>query len=100
MRQLHFEDKLSRFQSFFAFQELDDAIEFGQAHRGGDVDIVEVECEDFEVRDMDLVGGSWFGNIISKGRDYWAGNAGSDGSTWEVVMDPPVEIIDTVDDPV
>jgi len=98
VRRLDFEEKLSRFQSCFAFQELDEAVEFCHTQRGGDAKIVEVEADSFEERDMDLVSANQFGDILRKGRDYWEGNAGSDDPTWEVVMEPPVEVVDVVDD--
>lgn len=99
LRMLEFQDKRSRFQSFFGFQTVQEAIEFHEKHRSEvEERIVEVECSDFEIRDMDLVSANYFGEIFSRGRKYWQGEAVSDSPTWEVVMEPPIEVVDIVEE--
>ena len=95
-RMLKFEDKQSRFQSYFAVEELEDAVQFAENYRGTDSDIFEVECEDYEVRDMELVKLEYLGHIFTHGEKYWNGEPGSNPE-WEVVMEPPVEIVDVID---
>lgn len=94
VRQAEYEDEQSRFQSYFGGQTFKEAHRYRQQYREGEGQIVEVECESYEVRDMDLVEASSFIEIMRKGRKYWEGEAGSDDPTWEVVMDPPVEVVD------
>ena len=75
---------------------MEDAKDFRSADREGDQQIVEVECSEYSVKDMDLVTPSYFGQIFSMGRKYWNGEPGSDTPSWEVLMEPPVEVVDFV----
>ncbi|MBX0284749.1 hypothetical protein EGH22_00260 [Halomicroarcula sp. F28] len=97
VRQAEYEDEQSRFQSYFGGRTFEEADRYRQQYRGGDGKIVEVECESFEVRDMDLVEATSFIDILRKGRKYWEGDAGSDDPNWEVLMEPPVKVVDIVD---
>lgn len=96
VRMLLFEEQQSRFQSYFGFEDPDEAAVFNVDQRSGSSQIVEVECSGYEIRDMDLVDPSYFGEIFSKGRTYWEGESGSENPTWEVVMEPPVKVVDIV----
>jgi len=95
-RMLDFEDQYSRFQSYFGFEDLRAAREFSLVYRGLDSQIVKVECESFERRDMELVKLKHFGHIFDHGRRYWSGE-GSNNPDWEIVMEPPVEVVEIVD---
>lgn len=105
VRMTEFEEYRSRFQSFFAFEELEEAISFYREHRSGPSQILEVTCEEYVKRDMNLVSGMFFGTGIANANEYWQGNPGNDPPTWEIVMEPPVKITghirdlsDTVED--
>jgi len=95
-RMMEFEDENSRFQSYFAVEELEDAVEFAERHRREDSAIFEVRCENYDIRDMELVKMKYFGEVFANGEKYWKGKSGSDPD-WEVVMEPPVEVVDIVD---
>lgn len=97
VRQAEFEDQLSRFQAYFGGRTYEEANQYRGRYQGGDGRIVEVECESYDVRDMDLVEPRSFIESIRNGRKYWRGDAGSDNPTWEVVMKPPVDVVDIVD---
>lgn len=42
---------------------------------------------------MNLVSGMYFAEGVANAKQYWRERAGSDTPTWEIVMEPPVEII-------
>ncbi|WP_424016319.1 hypothetical protein ACOZ4N_01460 (plasmid) [Halorientalis pallida] len=97
VRQIDHEEEQSRFQSYFGGQTYEDVNQYRQQYQGGDGQIMKVECESYEIRDMDLVEATSFIEILRKGRKYWKGKAGSDDPTWEVLMEPPVEVVDKID---
>lgn len=96
VRQAHFENQQSRFQSYFGCRTIEEATQYRDQYRGGEGKIVEVECDSFEVRDMDLLEANSFIEILRDGMRYWEGSQGSDEPTWEVVMEPPIEVVDSV----
>ncbi|GAB3310948.1 hypothetical protein [Haloplanus salinarum] len=97
LRQSDFESEQSRFQSYFGAKTQAEANHYRQRYRGGNGQLVAVECESYDVRDMDLVEASSFIEILRDGRRYWEGEAGSENPTWEVLMEPPIEIVEIVD---
>lgn len=97
LRQGHFENEQSRFQSYFGAETYDEAEHYRQEYQGGEGQIVAVECESFDIRDMDLLEVSSFTEILRDGRIYWEGEAGSENPTWEVLMYPPVNVVEIVD---
>lgn len=99
LRLLEFSNKQSRFQSYFGFQDTGEAIEFHSNHRSeNEEQLVKVKCENYEIRDMDLLNANYFGEIFSRGRKYWKGESGAGEPIWEVAMEPPVEVIEIIDE--
>lgn len=96
IRMSEFQHARSRFQSFFACPSLKDAEEYREEHRTPDADIFKVRCDDSVIRDMDLVEFHHFGTGLDNARRYWKGECGSESPTCEVVMEPPVEVIERV----
>jgi len=96
VRRAEFESKQSRFQTYFGCHTVGEADQYREKYRNGNGTIVEVECNSFDVRDMDLVDENDFFGILQDGRKYWCGEAGSDDPTWEIAMEPPVEVVDVV----
>lgn len=96
VRRIDFENQQSRFQSYFGCRTPEAANRYRENYRNGNGDILEVECHNFEFRDMNLLEENNFIQILENGRKYWRGVAGSDNPTWEVVMEPPVEVVSRV----
>lgn len=92
VRMAEFEECRSRFQSFFAFEEVGEAGLFYREHRSGSAQMLEVTCDHYVKRDMNLVSGMFFGTGVENAKRYWRGEAGDELPTWEIVMEPPVEI--------
>jgi len=94
VRLAEFPEKRSRFQSFFAWEHRD---QINDLPRGDypDQHIVKVQCEEYTRRDMSLVKCKSFSQGVMNARTYWEGGAGDD-PTWEIVMEPPVEVIEII----
>lgn len=92
VRTQHFSDKPSRFQSFFAFRDIAEAMNFS-AYPSGGVKIWEVETENYFCADMNLLS---FGHrgiaAFANAHEYWSGN-GSEQPLWECLLVPPVTVI-------
>lgn len=96
VRRAEFENQMSRFQSFFAWPDLEDAEAFIEENRTDGKPIFKVECDGYKIRDMNLTEIPYFGIGLDNARKYWAGDPGSDSPTWEVVMEPPVEVLERI----
>lgn len=42
---------------------------------------------------MDLVSGMFFGHGVANTKRYWQGDSGDEDLTWEIVMEPPIEVV-------
>lgn len=96
IRRAEFEDAQSRFQSYFAWPTLEAAEQFLTEHRTEGQTIFKVQCQESELRDMDLIETPYLGVGYANARQYWQGEPGSDSPTWEVVMKPPIDIVGQV----
>jgi hypothetical protein len=94
-----FEEAQSRFQSYFAWPSLEDAEQFIRNHRDEGQTIFKVRCDESEQRDMDLIQTPYIGSGLKNARQYWEEEPGSETPTWEVVMEPPVQVVEQVDRP-
>lgn len=90
IRMKDYPHKLSRFQSFFAFQSLDDAICFSE----NKYPIFEVECNhnNFHIGDMNLIKGNTILQSYTFAHQYWD-NYKNISSTMEILIKPPVKIL-------
>lgn len=97
VRRSSFPNKVSRYQSFFGSESIDDAIRFRTSH-GTPLDrIWKVEADTFHRADMNLLTKqcsilvySYFAHL------YWMGKPGSANPIWEILMKPPIKIIQQV----
>ncbi|WP_152420083.1 hypothetical protein [Halorubrum distributum] len=96
IRIAEFENAQSRFQSYFAWPTLEDAEQFVTNHREGEGSIYRVSCEEYEQRDMDLIETPHLGIGQANARKYWNSEPGSESPTWEVVMEPPIDVLEKV----
>lgn len=96
VRQGHYPNEPSRFTSVFGVCTLDDANDLIAKRFAGQGTIFKVSCEKFWKKDMNLLktGGSFAGNMILA-RKYWEGNS-SPKPFWELLMAPPVRIIEKI----
>lgn len=96
VRRAEFEESQSRFQGYFASRTLEEAEQFIGEYRADEQSIFKVHCEEFEIRDMDLINTPYLGIGYANGRKYWNSEPGSESPTWEVVMEPPIEVVERV----
>lgn len=88
-RQMYFPDKPSRFQSFFAFTSLEDAIKFAPY---SNIYEVRSDNENYHIGDMNLVKGETIIQCHKFALDYWSGRL-SDNPLKEVLLVPPIHIL-------
>lgn len=96
VRKSKFPEQPSRFQSFFGFETRDAATSF---QSGTGAQIVEVEHEEGFTADMDLISCQSYADGLHQASQYWQGKRGSDDPTWEILMQPPVEVTEIIDNP-
>lgn len=93
VRQAHYEDKPSRFQSFFATETVEDAKKFSSKF-GTDNDLVfEIACEGYFKADMSLL--TLNNTILVESylaHLYWKGKTCSGNPLWECLVKPPLII--------
>lgn len=94
VRLAEFPDQRSRFQSFFAWENRNQISDLPPGNHP-DQQIVKVQCEEYARRDMSLVKVESLSQGIVNARIYWESEAGDD-PTWEILMEPPVEVIDII----
>lgn len=90
-RQLYFPNKPSRFQSFFAFTSLEDAINFTLDYPLAKIYEVSIDHENYHIGDMNLVKGETIIQCHKFALDYWSGRL-SDNPLKEVLLIPPIHI--------
>lgn len=91
-RQLYFPNKPSRFQSFFAFTSLEDAINFTLDYPLAKIYEVSIDHENYHIGDMNLVKGETIIQCHKFALDYWSGRL-SDNPLKEVLLIPPIHIL-------
>lgn len=93
VRRAYYPDRPSRFQSMFAFEDLNQAIEFKARYGNGQGTIWQIESKKYLKADMGLL---LFGNTILVSsylaHKYWKGEAGQN-PIWEVLLMPPIRVI-------
>lgn len=100
IRMKDFPNKVSRFQSFFAFSSLDHAKLFLEKHknlnnRSCPIYKVEWNHDNFHYGDMNLVKGDSILQSYSLSHEYWSGLKKVD-SIMEVLIKPPVKIVSRI----
>ncbi len=98
VRKSYFPSRPSRFQSFFASENIDQAVNFRNKHRTSDSLIWEVESNVAFKADMRLL--TLQGSLLKLSYNahlYWKGIPGESNPVWEYLMVPPVKIIRKID---
>lgn len=100
VRRNEFAEAHSRFQSIFALESLFDARAF--RHYGGgvlDVPIFRVHGQLAHRANMNLI--RWNAPALgglARAREYWRGEQGIAAPMWELLLAPPVRVLDLVDE--
>lgn len=87
-RQLYFPNKPSRFQSFFAFTSIEDAMKFAPY---SNIYEVKSDNDNYHIGDMNLVKGETIIQCHKFALDYWSGHL-SNEPLKEVLLVPPIRI--------
>lgn len=95
IRQAEFESCQSRFQSVFGWRDKSD-IETQTAVQGRDTQLVKLSCENYEKKDEEFLKFNSFSSAMKNARKYWSGD-GSPDPTWEILMEPPVQVVEIVE---
>lgn len=88
-RQMYFPDKPSRFQSFFAFTSLEDAIKFAPY---SSIYEVKSDNDNYHIGDMNLIKGETIIQCHKFALDYWSGHFTAKPIK-EVLLIPPIHIL-------
>lgn len=88
-RQMYFPDKPSRFQSFFAFTSLEDAIKFAPY---SSIYEVKSDNDNYHIGDMNLIKGETIIQCHKFALDYWSGHFTAEPIK-EVLLIPPIHIL-------
>ena len=94
VRLAEFSECQSRFQSFFAWDSQDQIRDLPQVDDQRQ-QVVKARCNAYTRRDMSLISCASFSQGFANARRYWRG-AASDDPVWEIVMEPPVQVIETI----
>lgn len=90
-RRMYFPDKPSRFQSFFAFTSLEDAINFALKYPFFKIYEVSIDHDNYHIGDMNLVKGETIIQCHKLALDYWSGRL-SNEPLKEALLIPPIHI--------
>ena len=98
VRRSHFPSRPSRFQSVFAFENIDQAVSFTKEYGKSEGLIWEVESDVAFKADMRLLTlkGSLLG-LSYNAHQYWREIASGNNPVWEYLMVPPVRVIRRID---
>lgn len=102
VRQADFSDKHSRFQSVFAWENLEDARWFAREYSDDNLDratILEIEGEKVHKGDFNLATVPSFNYMMTLSfcHLYWEGEEGTQNPHWEILLEPPVEVVEEVE---
>lgn len=92
-----FSDRPSRFQSVFGFETLRDAEYFVDEFADSPCTIWRVTAERSFSGDMRLVDAEDYADGVRRARHYWRGETFLDDPLWEVLLVPPVEVVELVE---
>ena len=98
VRRSRFPSRPSRFQSVFAFENIDQAVDFRNEYGTPDSLIWEVESDVAFKADMRLL--TLEGSLLTlsyNAHRYWKGISSGDNPLWEYLMVPPVKVIRRID---
>ncbi len=98
VRRSHFPSCPSRFQSIFAFQNIDQAMNFSKEYGISDSLIWKVESDVAFKADMHLLTLQGSLLVLSyNAHRYWKGLSSGNNPVWEYLMVPPVRVIHRID---
>lgn len=86
-----FEEKPSRYQSMFCWEDLDAARQFIESQGQYPVTVWEIEGEKFHKADATLLSADTFVDGAQNAQEYWSG-AATDNPVWEIVLPLPARV--------
>jgi hypothetical protein len=95
VRQIKFKDKPSRFESFYACETYEEALEYRKDKRNLESKIYKVSTESFFKADMNLLKAPTIIGSVILAEKYWNGES-SENPFWEILMKSPVKILHEV----
>lgn len=96
IRLMRYPDRPSRFQSFFALENLNDAQELRSIFRAVEASIWMVEANQYFKADMNLLKFGQNGlSALTNVNMYWLGES-SNNPMWEVLLQPPIKLLERV----
>ncbi|OGW25985.1 MAG: hypothetical protein A2X59_04470 [Nitrospirae bacterium GWC2_42_7] len=99
IRRGHFPKLPSRYQSFFAFEKIEECVWFRNDKKSPSAPIYEVECDTYFRADMNCL--YLLKNMCDlsiKAHRYWSGQPASDiPPVWEILLTPPVKIVKLIE---
>jgi len=98
VRRSHFPSRPSRFQSIFAFENVEQAVNFRNEYGTSDSLIWEVQSDVVFKADIRLLTLRDSLLVLSyNAHQYWSGISYEDNPVWEYLMVPPVKVISRID---
>lgn len=96
VRAAEFPERPSRLQSVFGFRTLQEAEEFAETFVDSPCSIWRVTTDEFFVGDMELVDAEDYAHGVHQANYYWRGRTFVTDPLWEVLLVPPVEVVEHV----
>lgn len=96
VRTARYPERPSRFQSAFGFRTLEAAERFVDRFADEPCAVWSVRADRSFVGDMGLVDAEDLANGFHNARYYWTGRSFRDDPLWEVLLVPPVEVVEQV----
>lgn len=97
VRATRFPDRPSRLQSVFAFRTRREVEAFLDRFVDSSYAVWRVEAERSFVADMNLVDATDYADGIRRASTYWRGETFLDDPLWEVLLVPPVTVVEAVE---
>lgn len=92
-----FSNQISRLESMFAFENLEDAKLFvSKFRKNQSCNIIEVECDEYNVLDMNWLTGGTGLDLYNKCIHYWSGDITNE-PTMECLLKLPVRVVRIVE---
>jgi hypothetical protein len=92
-----FPEQPSRFQVYFGWKELEEAVRFLRLNNNPQYSIYKIQCEDFHKKDMNLLNmGTSNISAIDLAHKYWSGEE-SCSPQFEYLLVPEISVLERID---
>lgn len=97
VRGRQFPERPSRFQSVFAFRARRDLERFAETHVDPPYTVWRVSADRSFTADMSLVDAEDLADGVRRAETYWRGSTDRDRPLWEVLLAPPVTVLERLE---